>query len=64
MSQLVSELYEYNMILTTIFLKTYGEDMLQNPYKDYSSCDKWQANMDLLSAYYFLWRCTYDKIRR
>jgi hypothetical protein len=26
MSQLVSEPYEYNTTLTTIFLKTYGED--------------------------------------
>jgi hypothetical protein len=53
MSQLVSEPYEYNMTLTTIFLKTYGEDTLQYPYKDYSSRDRWQANGDLLYAIYF-----------
>jgi hypothetical protein len=53
MSQLVSESYEYNTTLTTIFSKTYGEDMLQCLYKDYSSLDRWQANRDLLSAIYF-----------
>jgi hypothetical protein len=53
MSQLVSEPYEYNTTLTTIFLKTYGEDTLQCPYKDYSSLDRWQANRDLLSVIYF-----------
>jgi hypothetical protein len=53
MSQLVSESYEYNMTLTAIFLKTYGEDTLQYPYKDYSSLDRWQANKDLLSVIYF-----------
>jgi hypothetical protein len=53
MSQLVSEPYEYNMTLTAIFLKTYGEDMLQCPHKDYSSLDKWQANRDLLSIFTF-----------
>jgi hypothetical protein len=50
MSQLVSEPYEYNMTLMAIFLKTYGEDTLQCPYKDYSSLDKWQANRNLLSV--------------
>jgi hypothetical protein len=40
MSQLILELYGYNMTPTTIFLKTYGEDTLQCPYKDYSSLDK------------------------
>jgi hypothetical protein len=40
-------------MLTAIFSKTYGEDTLQRPYKDYSSLDRWQANMDLLSAIYF-----------
>jgi hypothetical protein len=50
MSQLVSEPYMYNTTLTTIFLKTYGEDTLQCPYKDYSSLDRWQANRDLLSV--------------
>jgi hypothetical protein len=33
MSQLVLESYEYNTTLTAIFLKTYGEDTLQCPYK-------------------------------
>jgi hypothetical protein len=50
MSQLVSELYEYNTTLTAIFSKTYGEDTLQCPYQDYSNLDRWQANMNLLSA--------------
>jgi hypothetical protein len=50
MSQLISEPYEYNTTLTIIFLKIYSEDMLQCPYKDYSSLDRWQANRDLLSA--------------
>jgi hypothetical protein len=54
MSQLVSEPYEYNMTLMIIFSKTYGEDMLHCPYKDYSSLDRWQANMDLLFGIYFL----------
>jgi hypothetical protein len=40
-SQLVSEPYEYNNSLTAIFLKTYGEDMLRCPYKDYSSLNRW-----------------------
>jgi hypothetical protein len=53
MSQLVSEPYEYNTTLTAIFLKTYGEDMLQCTYKDYSSLDRWQANRDLLSVFTF-----------
>jgi hypothetical protein len=53
MSQLVSEPYECNTTLTAIFLKTYGENTLQCPYKDYSSLDRWQANRDLLSAIYF-----------
>jgi hypothetical protein len=49
----VSEPYEYITILTAIFLKTYGDDTLQYPYKDYSSLDRWQANKELLSAIYF-----------
>jgi hypothetical protein len=53
MSQLVSEPYEYNTTLMTIFLKTYSEDTLQCPYKDYSSLDRWQANRDLLSVFTF-----------
>jgi hypothetical protein len=48
MSQLVSKPYKYNMTLTAIFLKTYGEDTLPCPHKDYCSLDKWQANRDLL----------------
>jgi hypothetical protein len=53
MSQLVSEPYEYNTTLMAIFLKTYGEDTLQWLYKDYSSLDRWQANMDLFSVFTF-----------
>jgi hypothetical protein len=53
MSQLILELYEYNMTLAAIFSKTYGEDTLQCPYKDYSSLDRWQANRDLLSVFTF-----------
>jgi hypothetical protein len=53
MSQLVSEPYEYNMALTSIFSKIYGEDTLQCTYKDYSSLDRWQANSDLLSVFNF-----------
>jgi hypothetical protein len=41
MSQLVSELYEYNTSLMAIFLKTYSEDMLQCSYENYSSLDRW-----------------------
>jgi hypothetical protein len=41
------------MTLTSMFLKTYGEDTLQCPYKDYSSLDRWQANGDLLSVFTF-----------
>jgi hypothetical protein len=41
------------MTLTAIFLKTYDEDTLQRPYKDYSSLNKWQANGDLLSIFTF-----------
>jgi hypothetical protein len=53
MSQLVSEPYEYNTTLMAIFSKTYGEDPLQCPYKDYSSLNRWQANRDLLSVFTF-----------
>jgi hypothetical protein len=41
------------MILTAIFSKTYGEDTLQCPHKDYSSFDRWQAKMDLLFVFTF-----------
>jgi hypothetical protein len=53
MSQLISEPCEYNTTLTAIFSKTYSEDTLQCPYKDYSSLDRWQANRDLLSVFTF-----------
>jgi hypothetical protein len=53
MSQLVLEPYEYNTTLMAIFLKTYGEDTFQCPYKDYSSLDMWQANRDLPSIFTF-----------
>jgi hypothetical protein len=52
-SQLVSEPYKYNMTLMAIFSKTYGEDTLQCPYKDYSNLNRWQANKDLLSVFTF-----------
>jgi hypothetical protein len=29
------------------------EDTLRCPYKDYSSLNRWQANMDLLSVFTF-----------
>jgi hypothetical protein len=53
MSQLVSEPYEYNTTLTTIFSKTYGEGTLECSYKDYNSLNRWQANRDLLSVFTF-----------
>jgi hypothetical protein len=53
MSQLVSEHYRYNTSCTVLFLKTYDEEMLRCPYKDYNSLNRWQANRDLLSAIYF-----------
>jgi hypothetical protein len=53
MSQLVSEPYEYNTSLMAIFLKTYREDMLRHPYKDYSSFNMWQANRVLLPIFTF-----------
>jgi hypothetical protein len=53
MSQLVSEPYEDNTTLTVIFLKTYGEDMLQCPYKNYSRLYRWQANRYLISVFTF-----------
>jgi hypothetical protein len=51
MSQLILEHYGYNTSRMVIFLKTYGEKTLRCPYKDYSSLNWWQANMDLLSAF-------------
>jgi hypothetical protein len=53
MSQLVSEPYEYNTTLMAIFSKTYDENTLPCPYKDYSSLDKWRANRDLLFVFTF-----------
>jgi hypothetical protein len=53
MSQLVSKPYKYNTTSMAIFLKTYGEDTLQYPHKDYSSLDRWQANRDLLFVFTF-----------
>jgi hypothetical protein len=50
MSQLVSETFEYNTSLMAIFSKTYGEDTLRCPYKDYSSLNRRQDNRDLLSV--------------
>jgi hypothetical protein len=51
MSQLVSEHYRYNTSCTVLFSKTYGDDTLRCPYKDYSSLNRWQANRDLLSTF-------------
>jgi hypothetical protein len=56
--------YGYNTSCTVLFLKTYDEDTLQCPYKDYSSLGRWQANWDLLSAIYFLQQRTYAKVKR
>jgi hypothetical protein len=36
-----------------LFSKTYSEDTLRGPYKDYSSLNRWQTNRDLLSVYIF-----------
>jgi hypothetical protein len=49
----VLEPYEYKTTLMAIFLKTYSEDMLQCPYKNYSSLDRWQTNRDLLYVFTF-----------
>jgi hypothetical protein len=51
MSQLISEHYKCNISHMIIFSKTYGEDTLRCPYKDYSSLNRWQANRVLLSAF-------------
>jgi hypothetical protein len=53
MPQLVSESYAYNITLMAIFSKSYGEDTLQCPYKDYNSLHRWQANRDLLYIFTF-----------
>jgi hypothetical protein len=50
---MVSEPYEYNTTLAAIFSKTYGEETLKCTHKDYSSLDRWQGNMDLLSVFIF-----------
>jgi hypothetical protein len=49
MSEQVLENCGYKTSRTVIFSKTYGEDTLRCPYKEYSSLNRWQANMDLLS---------------
>jgi hypothetical protein len=64
MSQLVSEPYMYNTSLMAIFSKTYDEDMLRCPYNDYSSIDRWQANMNLFSVFTFCNDAHDDKVRR
>jgi hypothetical protein len=43
--------YEYNTSHMVLFAKTYGEDMLRCPYKDYISLNRWQANRDLPSVF-------------
>jgi hypothetical protein len=53
MSQMVLEYYGYNKMHMVLFSKTYGEDMLRCPYKNYSSLNRCQANMDLLSSFTF-----------
>jgi hypothetical protein len=45
--------YGYNTSRTVLFSKTYGEDRLRCPHKDYSSLNRWQANKDLLSVFTF-----------
>jgi hypothetical protein len=52
-SQLVSEHYGCNTSCMIIFLKTNSEDILRCPYKDYSSLNMWQANLNLLSIVYY-----------
>jgi hypothetical protein len=53
MSHLVSELDEYNTSLTAIFLKTYSDDKVRCPYRDYSSFNRWQANRGLFFTFTF-----------
>jgi hypothetical protein len=53
MFQLVSEHYGCNTSRMVIFLKTYSDDKLRCPYKDYSSLNRWQANKDLHFVIYF-----------
>jgi hypothetical protein len=49
---MTSEHYRRNTLCTTIFSKkTYGEETLRCPSKDYSSLNRWQANWDLFSAF-------------
>jgi hypothetical protein len=45
--------YGYNTSRTVLFLKTYGDETRRCPHKDYSSLNRWQANMDLLSVFIF-----------
>jgi hypothetical protein len=51
---MVSELLRIYYIAYDHIFKNRGEDMLRCPYKDYSSLNRWQANIDLLSMIYFL----------
>jgi hypothetical protein len=53
MLQMVSEHYKCITSHTILFSKTYGEDMLRSPYKDYSILNMWHANRDLLSTFTF-----------
>jgi hypothetical protein len=46
--------YGYNISHTGLFSKTYDEDMLRCPYKDYSSLNMWQVNRNLLSVTTYL----------
>jgi hypothetical protein len=52
-SHLVSEPLQVKYIVYGTIFENRGEDMLQCPYKDYTSFNRWQANRDLLSAIYF-----------
>jgi hypothetical protein len=45
--------YGYNTSCMVLFSKTYDEKMRRCPHKDYSSLNRWQANMDLLSVFIF-----------
>jgi hypothetical protein len=45
---MVSEPLQVYTTYGPIFEK-HGEDTLRCPYKDYSSLNRWQINMDLLS---------------
>jgi hypothetical protein len=51
MSQLVSKHHGCNTSHTVIFLKTYGEETLRCPYKNYNSLNKWQDYWVLPSVF-------------